>query len=169
MAKLTQSGNSNWESAQVAPDQSATEFFGGSAPTHVDVIKSANARGQKRHEMKQQGLADLEVLPDSAELLGNEMVGVRDSGYIAKKNLEYGVNAMYQSLPPGMDIEDQENCDIRKMELRIYEGGLSYPGDSWEGQRTRGSQMPNVKDTGRNGKTNYMGTKGLNIRNPRGN
>ena len=118
MAKLTQSGNSNWESAQVAPDQSATEFFGGSAPTHVDVIKSANARGQKRHEMKQQGLADLEVLPDSAELLGNEMVGVRDSGYIAKKNLEYGVNAMYQSLPPGMDIEDQEYCDIRKMEVR---------------------------------------------------
>jgi hypothetical protein len=55
------------------------------------------------------------------------------------------------------------------MELLIYEGGLSYPGDSWEGQRTRGSRMPKVKDTGRNGKTNYMGTRGLNIRNPRGN
>ena len=168
MAKLTQSGK-QWETPQVAPDQSATEFFGGMAPSKEDVIRSANARAQKRHEMKNQGLADLEVLPDSAELMGNEMVGIRDSGYIAKKNLEFGANAMYNSLPPGMDIEDQENCDIRRMELVTYEGGLSYPGDHWDGQRTRGSQMPRNRDMGREGKTNYMGTKGLNVRNPRGN
>jgi hypothetical protein len=168
MAKLTQS-KKQWETDQITDDQMATELFGGMAPTHVDVIKSANARGQKRHEMKRQGLADLEVLPDSAELLGNEMVGIRDSGYLAKKNLEFGVNAMYNSLPPGMDIEDQENSDIRMEELVIYDRGLSYPGDGWAGKRTRGMQMPRVADTGRKEKTNYMGTKGLNPRNPRGN
>ena len=27
------------------------------------------------------------------------------------------LNAMYHSLPPGMDIEDQENCDIRRMQV----------------------------------------------------
>jgi hypothetical protein len=109
------------------------------------------------------------VLPDSAELLGNEMVGIKDSGYLAKKNLEFGVNAMYNSLPPGMDIEDQENCDIRMEELVIYDRGLSYPGDGWAGKRTRGMQMPRVPDTGRKDKTNYMGTSNLNPKNPRGN
>lgn len=168
MAKLTQSARGQWETPQVAPDQSATEFFGGMAPSHVDVIRSANARAQKRHEMKEQGLADLEVLPDSAELMGNEMVGIRDSGYLVKKNLEFGVNAMYNSLPPGMDIEDQENCDIRREELAVYEGGLSYPGDGWVA-RPRGAQMPRKKDMGRPEKTNYMGTRGLEIKNPKGN
>jgi hypothetical protein len=168
MAKLTQSGK-QWETPQVTTQQSATEFHGGMAPSKEDIIKSANARAQKRHEVKNQQLADLEVLPDSAELLGNERVGIENKGYIAKKNLEFGANAMYNSLPPGMDIEDQENCDIRKMDLRIYEGGMSYPGDSWSGKRTRGRQMPEVKDTGREGETNYMGSGGLEIVNPRGN
>ena len=168
MAKLTQSGPSNWETPQITADQSATEFFGGMAPSKDDIIRSANARSMKRHEVKQTHLADTDVLPDSAELMGNEMVGIRDTGYIAKKNLEFGVNAMYHSLPPGMDIEDQENCDIRRMELKIYDRGLSYPGDGWAA-RTRGSQMPKKTDTGRNEKTNYMGSPQLNIRNPRGN
>src|SRR5579863_3439501 len=101
MAKLTQSRKGQYETPQVTPDNHATEFYGGDAPTHIDVIKSANARAQKRHEMKNQGLADIEVLPDSAELAGNELVGVRNSGYITKKELEFGVNAMYNSLPPG--------------------------------------------------------------------
>lgn len=158
--KLTQDGKTNWETPQVTPDQLATEMYGGNAPTHIDVIKSANARAQTRHEMKRQALADLEVLPDSSELLGDERVGIRNAGYLAKKNVPFGVNAMFNSLPPGMDIEDQEVCDIRQEELRIYEGGLGYPGDGWV-KRTRGRQMPNKKDTGRNAETNYMGTAGL--------
>jgi hypothetical protein len=166
MAKLTQKSSGMWETPQITPDQTATEMFGGEAPTHIDVIKSANARAQKRHEMKKQALADLEVLPDSAELTGNEMVGVRNSGYITKKNLEFGVNAMYNSLPPGMDIEDQENADIRQEQLVIYDRGLGYPGDGWT-HRTRGSQMPRTADTGREAETNYMGSKGLNPKNPK--
>jgi hypothetical protein len=153
MAKLTQR-NKQYESPQVTPDQLATTSFGGDAPTHVDIIKSANARGQKRHEMKSQSVADLEVLPDSAEMVGNERVGIEDRGYIVKKGLEFGVNAMYQSLPPGMDIEDQENCDIRQEDMVVYSGGLGFPGDGW----TR-KQSGRAKDTGRAGMTNYVGKK----------
>ena len=159
MPKLTQSGK-QWETPQIVPDQLATETVGGMTPSHIDVIRSANARAQKRHEMKNQSLADLDVLPDSCELVGDERVGIRNHGYLSKKNLEFGVNAMYNSLPPGMDIEDQEVTDIRQMELRVYERGLGYPGDGWV-VRQRGSQMPNKMDTGRNAETNYMGTKQL--------
>jgi hypothetical protein len=166
MAKLTQKARGMWETPQITPDQMATEMYGGEAPTHVDIIRSANARAQKRHEMKRQALADLEVLPDSAEMAGNELVGVRNSGYITKKNLEYGVNSMTFSLPPGMDIEDQEIADIREMQMVVYDRGISYPGDGWV-KRPRGSQMPRKADTGRPGMTNYQGTGALNPRNPR--
>jgi hypothetical protein len=167
MAKVTQRSSGMWESPQIIPKQHATEFHGGMAPSKEDIIKSANARAQKRHEMKNQPLADLEVLPDSAELAGNEMIGIRDSGYLTKKNLEFGVNAMYNSLPPGMDIEDQEICDIREEEIVIFDRGLSYPGDGWA-PRTRGSQMTRKVDTGRPGETNYVGARGTNPRNPKG-
>jgi hypothetical protein len=168
MAKLTQKMKGMAETPQVTNGTLATEVYGGEAPTHVDIIKSANARAQKRHEMKAQHLADVEVLPDSAEMAGNEMIGVRNSGYLAKKELEFGVNALYNTLPPGMDIEDQEIADIRKMEMVVYEGGLGFPGDGWV-KRPRGSQMPRKLDTGRTAETNYVGSSSLNPRNPSGN
>jgi hypothetical protein len=161
MAKLTQSGSKQWETPQITTKQTATERFGGMAPSHVDVIKSANARAQMRHEVKSTHLADTEVLPDSAELEGNEMVGILDRGYLSKKNIEYGVNAMFNSLPPGMDIEDQENCDIRQEQMVVFDRGLSYPGDGWT-TRTRGAQMPRSNDLGRPEKTNFMGTSNVN-------
>ena len=169
MAKLNQKGSGMYETPQIAPDQLSTETYGGEAPTHIDVIKSANARAQKRHEMKSQHLADVGVLADSAELAGNEMVGVRNSGYLSKKGLEFGVNALYNTLPPGMDIEDQEVSDIRKMEMVAYEGGVSFPGDGWV-SRPRGSQMPRKLDWGRPAETNYMGGgSALNPKSPSGN
>ena len=95
-----------------------------------DVVASANARGAMRHEMKGSSLADVDVLPSSGgESL--EKSGIKDSGYLVKKGLEFGVTAFYNSLPPGMDIEDQENTDIRKQEMKNYSGGMSYPGDGW--------------------------------------
>jgi len=154
MPKITQPGRKMYETPQVTPDQLATEMYGGDAPSHTDIIKSANARAQKRHEMKGQHVADVGVLPDSAEMAHNEMVGVRNSGYLVKKGLEYGVNAFYNSLPPGMDIEDQENADIRKMDLYAYEGGVGYPGDGWV-YRSPGSMMPKTKDMGRPSETNH--------------
>jgi hypothetical protein len=159
--KFTQSGD-QWETPQIVPEQLATETYGGMAPTAVDVIKSANARAQKRHEMKSQEIADVEVLPDSSELVGDERIGIRNFGYLSKKNTPYGVNAFFNSLPPGMDIEDQEMCDIRQEKMRIYEGGLGYPGDGWVVRR-RGKQAPGKVDKGRPDETNYMGS---NRRNP---
>ena len=132
MPKVTQS--KMYETPQVTKDQLATEMFGGMAPSKDEIIRSANARAQKRHEMKNQHLADVDVLPESAEMVRNEMVGVKNAGYLVKKGLEYGVNAFYNTLPPGMDIEDQENCDIRKMEMYTYEGGLGYLGDGWRSE-----------------------------------
>ena len=132
MAKNTQRGSGMYESPQAAADGLSTSAIGGSAPTHVDIIESANARGQKRHEMKGDPYADQNVLPTSARMSGNEMVGIKDNGYLVKKGLEAGVNAMYNSLPPGMDIEDQENADIRQEPVRLYSGGLSFPDDGWK-------------------------------------
>ena len=154
MPKVTQS--KMYETPQVTKDQLATEMFGGMAPSKDEIIRSANARAQKRHEMKNQHLADVDVLPESAEMVRNEMVGVKNAGYLVKKGLEYGVNAFYNTLPPGMDIEDQENCDIRKMEMYTYEGGLGYLGDGWV-SRESGSMMPKTKDVGRPQGTNYTG------------
>lgn len=131
MAKTNQKGSSMYESPQVARGGSSTPVKGGMAPSSHDVVASANARSERRHEMKGQPLlADVDVLPDSAHLAGNEMVGIKDSGYLVKKDIPYGVSANFNSLPPGMDIEDQENADIRKMPMKTVTA-LGYPGDGW--------------------------------------
>lgn len=146
------SKSGQWETPQVVPSQLATEMVGGSAPSKEDIVRSANARAQKRHDMKGQDYADVGVLPDSNAMVGNEMVGIKDHGYLVKKNLPYGVNAFYNSLPPGEDIEDQEVCDIRRMPIKVFDRGLGYPGDGWTNDAT-GMQA----DTGRPGGTNDMG------------
>ena len=73
MAKLTQKGT-QYETPQIAPDQIATQIVGGMAPSKDDVVRSANARGSKRHEMKGEDVADVNVLPDSAMMAGNAIV-----------------------------------------------------------------------------------------------
>jgi hypothetical protein len=74
---------------------------------------------------------DVGVLPSSEKMTGNEMVGIKDSGYLEKKGTPSGLKADFNFLPPGMNIEDQENSDIRSQSLSTYKGGLSYPGDGW--------------------------------------
>ena len=156
MPKITQS-KKQYETPQVIAAQLATPMYGETAPTMQDVIKSANARGQTRHEMKNTEVADIDNLPDSAAMVNNEMVGVKQNGYLAKKGLVFGVNAFYNSLAPGMDIEDQENCDIRQMKMNVYEGGMGFPGDGWT-DRTPGSQFSNDKDIGRGPLVSHVGT-----------
>lgn len=150
MAKVNQKGTAQWESPQVVPKQLATEAMGGVAPSKEAVVRSANERGGKRHDMKGEAFADIGVLPDSAHMVGNEMVGVRDSGYLVKKNLEFGVSAFYNTLPPGMDIEDQENCDIRRMEMKTVTA-MGYPGDGWSDGEDRG--RPSMTNYNQGGKT----------------
>ncbi len=117
---------------QVASKKFSTVVKGGDAPDDKDIVESANARAQKRHDVKGgTEYADEQVLPSSGgEVLDKS--GIKDTGYLVKKGLEYGVNAFYNTLPPGMDIEDQENADIRTMEMKQITN-LSYPGDGWSG------------------------------------
>jgi len=157
MPKVNQKDRASYETPQTTPNQLSTPMFGGAAPSKDDVIRSAHARGGMRHEMKNSEVADIDVIPDSAEMLGNEMVGVRNNGYLVKKGLEFGVNAFYNTLGPGMDIEDQENADIRAMDMVVYEGGISFPGDGWT-HRSLGGQMPRSKDMGRPAMTNKNGS-----------
>ena len=156
MPKVNQQGTKMYETPQVTSQNISTKIYGGDAPNMEDIIKSANARAQTRHEMKSTTVADVDNLPDSSRLVRNEMVGVKQNGYLVKKNLEFGVNAFYNSLPPGMDIEDKEITDIREMRMVTFEGGLGFPGDGWT-DRADGQQMPDTLDMGRPEMTNKIG------------
>lgn len=127
MPKLSKKGQ--YESAQAAPDEMSTPYYGGTAPNKEDIIKSANARGTQRHEVKGDELADENVLPSSGgETL--DVAGIKDSGYLTKKGLPFGPAVFYNTLPPGMDIEDQELIDVRVMPMKTITD-LGYPGDGW--------------------------------------
>jgi len=127
---MAQSKGRMYESKQVAPDGIGTKVTGGEMPTMDDVIKSANARGGKRHDMHGKNRnADEGFLPDSEGPV-LDRAGIKDTGYLVKKGLEAGVNVFYNTLPPGMDINDQENADIREMPMKTVTD-LGYPGDGW--------------------------------------
>lgn len=118
-----------YASPQSVPDGMATDSVGGDSPDRHDIMESANRRGGKRHEMKGDMLADVNVLPtrDGPVL---DRAGIKDDGYLTKKGLTDGDNVFYNSLPPGMDIEDQELIDVRTMEMKTVTA-LGYPGDGW--------------------------------------
>lgn len=57
-----------------------------------------------------------------------EASGFQTSGYLNKKGTSYGEGAKLNQMPPGMDISNQDNADIRSMELKkITPSG--YEGD----------------------------------------
>jgi hypothetical protein len=137
MAGMKQHGT--YESPQAQKDGLGTKVYGGAAPSKESIVKSANARGGKRHDMKGGNrYADVGVLPDSAKVVGDERVGICNHDYLTKKGLvEGGANVMLHSLPPGMNIEDQENADIRKMPMKTVTA-MGYPGDGWTDGEDRG-------------------------------
>ena len=94
------------------------------------MAKGAKFPGMNSTE-QETGNPPTKVLPSSEKMAGNEMVGVKDSGYIDKKGTPSGLDARFNMLPPGMEIEDQKNADIREQRLSTYKGGISYPGDGW--------------------------------------
>lgn len=73
---------------------------------------------------------DVNVLPSSGGK-SLDKSGIKDSGYLDKKGIPSGLEARFNYLPPGMNIEDQKDTDIRSQEMKTYSGGLSYPGDGW--------------------------------------
>jgi hypothetical protein len=73
---------------------------------------------------------DVGVLPKT-KMPTLDKAGIRNSGYLTKKGTPSGLNAMFNKLPPGMEIGDQSEADIRSQEMLTYSGGISYPGDGW--------------------------------------
>ena len=73
---------------------------------------------------------DVNVLPKSGGKTLDKS-GINDSGYLTKKGTPSGLNAMFNYLPPGMDITDQKDADIREQRMITYSGGISYHGDGW--------------------------------------
>jgi hypothetical protein len=66
-----------------------------------------------------------------------EKSGFQTDGYIVKKGTPYGESAKFNYLPPGMDIDNQENKDIRSMPYKeVVE--QSFPGDGWEPKPRKG-------------------------------
>lgn len=59
-----------------------------------------------------------------------EMSGFITDGYLDKQRTPYGEAAKFNFLPPGMEIDNQENAEINMMPLRILVAE-SYPGDGW--------------------------------------
>lgn len=123
-----------YESPQTAPDGLATGVFGGKSPDAKAVIKSANARSTERHAVKSPSDDEADSLFPVSGGEAVEKTGIDNRDYITKKGLEFGADAFYNSTPPGQDIDDQENADIRQMPIRNYEGGVSYPTDGGFGQ-----------------------------------
>lgn len=75
-------------------------------------------------------MPDVNVLPSSGGK-SLDKSGIKDSGYLDKKGTPSGLDARFNMLPPGMDIEDQKVADIRSQTMITYSGGISYPGDGW--------------------------------------
>jgi hypothetical protein len=66
-----------------------------------------------------------------------EKSGFETTGYIVKKGMGYGEDLKLNYTPPGMDITNQENSDIRSMPYKELTD-LSYPGDGWEPKPRKG-------------------------------
>jgi len=79
-------------------------------------------------EQESRGPHEYGVLPKSGGATV-EKDGINDSGYLTKKGTPSGEGAMFNYLPPGMNIEDQECADINAQPLREWKGGLSYESD----------------------------------------
>ena len=90
----------------------------------------AKMKGMMGQQEQQEGMPDVGVLPKSGgEVL--DKAGIMDTGYMEKKGTPSGLDAMFNFLPPGSNIEDQKIADIREEPIKQYAGGMSYPGDGW--------------------------------------
>ncbi len=58
-----------------------------------------------------------------------DRAGIKDTGYITKK-AGIPTDGKFNVLPPGMNIDDQPNADIRSLPYKEVVN-KSYPGDGW--------------------------------------
>jgi hypothetical protein len=64
----------------------------------------------------------------------SERLGFDTGGYIVKKGTPQGEGAMFNRMPPGMDIDNQDVTDINNMPFKCLVD-TSYPGDGWGPRR----------------------------------
>jgi hypothetical protein len=57
-------------------------------------------------------------------------VGIQSTGFIDKKGTPSGMDAKFNKLPPGENIENQECADVRSLPYKEITP-LGYPGDGW--------------------------------------
>lgn len=60
----------------------------------------------------------------------SERTGFDTGGYIDKKGTPQGMEAMFNKMPPGMDIDNQDVVDINAMPFKKLVN-TDYPGDGW--------------------------------------
>lgn len=83
-----------------------------------------------------------------------DKAGFQTSGYINKKNTPYAMGAeigyIFNRLPPGQDIEDQQTKDIRAEPFKQLVETSGYPGDGWQGSTAdaMGDIGPNISGGG---------------------
>lgn len=102
---------------------------GGKSPTY-----SGEMRGKAAPEKFAKPMGDVESglheMGGTHNDIG-EKSGFQTDGYLVKKGTPYGEAAKFNMMPPGMDINNQEVCDIRDMPFKEITD-MSYPGDGWE-------------------------------------
>ena len=87
-------------------------------------FEEVGAGGMKQYSGKIGGMESL--VKDSLDDSGLDASG-KD---FYKHGTPYGEKAMFNQLPPGMDISDQAYILINEMPLRTYMGGVTFPGDT---------------------------------------
>jgi hypothetical protein len=104
--------------------------------------KAPNRPGMNDGQMKGNAQADKFANPMNAgapaAIIGfdktyddiGEKSGFITDGYMDKSGTPFGEAAKFNFLPPGMEINNQENAEINEMPLRILVDA-SYPGDGW--------------------------------------
>ena len=76
------------------------------------------------------------------ETIGKSLddAGLQTDGYQTKKGTPFQMGAeighVFNRLPPGMFIDNQEIKDIREMPYKEIVAASGYPGDGWEGSGT---------------------------------
>ena len=83
--------------------------------------------------MKQSPSTDIKGMSSLKNDIG-EKSGFQTDGYIDKKGTPHGEAAMFNKMPPGMDITNQDVTDQRNLPLKKVID-ISYPGDGWPGPR----------------------------------
>lgn len=103
--------------------------YKGKSPMYEGQLKGDGSTAQSFGEPMNVFATEI-VGMDSSMMAGNEMVGFTTQGYIDKQGMPYGESVKLNFMPPGMDISNQENAEIHRMELKTLTS-MSYPGDGW--------------------------------------